>query len=224
MEQILRVPGGANVSLPPAAIFGRTEAIMPLLFFASGFAALSYQIAWQRALFGWFGVDLNSVSVIVSIFMLGLGGGALLGGWLADRFASHRILIFAAVEMSIALFGLVSLNIIDGCGALFSDQSLPVMIGATFLMLMAPTFAMGATLPILVTELATRNGNIGDSTGRLYYINTLGAATGALVSAYVLIPLFGLDGLTYVAASVNTTIAVAGGIHFGREMRIRGAQ
>ena len=40
------------------------------LFFGSGFAALLYQIAWQRMLFGWYGVDLDSISVIVSIFML----------------------------------------------------------------------------------------------------------------------------------------------------------
>src|SRR5262249_3160615 len=57
-----------------------------ILFFASGFAALLYQIAWQHALFGWYGVDLDSVSTIVSVFMLGLGFGAMIGGWLADHF------------------------------------------------------------------------------------------------------------------------------------------
>ena len=47
------------------------------LFFLSGFAALLYQVAWQRELFAWFGVDLDSVSTIVSVFMLGLGVGAM---------------------------------------------------------------------------------------------------------------------------------------------------
>jgi MFS family permease len=88
-----------------------------ILFFASGFAALLYQIAWQRVLFGWYGVDLDSVSAIVSIFMLGLGIGALIGGWLSDRFQRHRILIFSLVEFTLAVFGLFSLDIMDSTGA-----------------------------------------------------------------------------------------------------------
>ena len=83
-------------SIPGRFTFALTRA----LFFASGFAALLYQIAWQRVLFGWYGVDLDSVSVIVSIFMLGLGAGAVVGGWLADRFASRRILLFASIELT----------------------------------------------------------------------------------------------------------------------------
>lgn len=194
----------ALASSPPRSLI---ETAAPPLFFASGFAALSYQMAWQRALFGWYGVDLDSVSVIVSVFMLGLGGGALIGGWLADRFPRRRFLVFALVELTIGLFGAVSLDVIDACGALFSSQPLPVMIAATFALLMIPTFAMGATLPVLVTELASRLGNVGLSTGSLYRVNTLGAAVGALASAVVVLPLFGLDGLTGVAALLNIGVA-----------------
>jgi spermidine synthase len=210
MEFILGSENQSTASADAAHAEGLIETVLPPLFFASGFAALCYQIAWQRALFGWFGVDLDSVSVIVSVFMLGLGGGALLGGWLADRFAQHRILVFSAVELTIGLFGFVSLDVIDASGLLFANKPLPVMVGATFVVLMAPTFAMGSTLPVLVTELTMRLGNVGESTGRLYYINTLGAAVGALAAVYALIPLFGLDGLTFAAAAINVTIAVAG--------------
>jgi MFS family permease len=184
-------------------------ALMPALFFLSGFAALCYQIAWQRSLFGWFGVDLDSVSVIVSVFMLGLGGGALIGGWLADRFARARILSFSVIEMMIAVFGVVSLDVIDASGVLFSNQPLPVMIGITFLVLLVPTFAMGATLPILVTELTERSGNVGGAIGQLYFINTMGAAVGSLAAAYVILPLVGLGGLTNVAATLNFVISIA---------------
>ncbi len=48
-----------------------------LLFLLSGAAALIYQMAWQRLLFAIFGVDTDSVAVIVSVFMLGLGLGVL---------------------------------------------------------------------------------------------------------------------------------------------------
>ena len=216
MELLLNSQRGSARVAPAARSAGLVEAVLSPLFFASGFAALCYQIAWPRALFGWFGVDLDSVSVIVSVFMLGLGGGALLGGWLADRFAQRRVLVFAAVELAIGLFGFFSLDVIDFSGLLFAAYPLPVMIASTFLVLMLPTFAMGATLPVLVTELTMRNGNVGESTGRLYYINTLGAAVGALFAAYVLIPRFGLDGLTAVAAAINMTIAIVGAVAFQR--------
>jgi MFS family permease len=63
------------------------------------------------------GVDLDSVSAIVSIFMLGLGVGAITGGWLADRFQRHRIFIFSLIELTIAIFGIFSLDVIDSVGS-----------------------------------------------------------------------------------------------------------
>ncbi len=123
------------------------DSLCSALFFASGFAALNYQIAWQRSLFGWYGVDLDSVSAIVSIFMLGLGVGALAGGWLADRFPARRIFMFAAIEAMIAVFGFFSLDVIDGAGAMFASQPLPVIVALTFAVFLIPTCAMGATLP-----------------------------------------------------------------------------
>src|SRR5207248_227653 len=95
-------------------------AVASALFLVSGFAALLYQIAWQRELFGWFGVDLDSVSAIVSIFMLGLGLGAILGGLLADRFERRRILVFSIIEFTIGAFGLFSLDLIDNIGVTFA--------------------------------------------------------------------------------------------------------
>src|SRR5437588_7600972 len=51
-----------------------------LLFFASGLSAILYQIVWQRALFSLYGINIQSVTIVVSAFMLGLGLGSLAGG------------------------------------------------------------------------------------------------------------------------------------------------
>jgi MFS family permease len=177
------------------------------LFFASGFSALLYQVAWQRALFTWYGVDLDSVSTIVSVFMLGLGIGAMIGGYLADRFQYRRILIFSLIEFTIGAFGFFSLGIIDGMGDLIAADSLPSLVAITFVFFIVPTCAMGATLPVLVTELVDLTHNVGFSTGALYFINTLGAATGALAGGIVLLSLYGLNGLVTIAAILNFSIA-----------------
>ena len=204
----------ASVAAPVRAETGMQLA--SLLFFVSGIAALTYQICWQRALFGWYGVDLDSVSAIVSIFMLGLGTGALVGGAIADRFPDHRILVFSGIELLIALFGFVSLDLIDAAGVLFSDQPLPVIVGLTFVVFLLPTVAMGATLPVLVTELTNRTGNVGASTGHLYYINTLGAGAGAIACAFLFLPLGGLDGAVQIAAAGNLGVALIAALAYRR--------
>lgn len=213
MENVVSTGPDARARPRLSAVFSATS-LTAGLFFASGFAALNYQIAWQRSLFGWYGVDLDSVSAIVSIFMLGLGAGALIGGWLADRFPHHRILTFSIVELLISLFGFVSLDVIDGLGALLAAQSLPVIVAATFAIFLIPTCAMGATLPVLVTELSARIGNVGESTGELYFINTLGAATGCIAAAYVILPYAGLDGVVLFAALINLAISIVAALAF----------
>jgi hypothetical protein len=57
-----------------------------LLFFCSGMPALIYQIVWQRALFAIYGVNSESVTVVVTAFMIGLGLGSLR----ARAIARHR--------------------------------------------------------------------------------------------------------------------------------------
>ena len=60
------------------------------VFFVSGFPALIYQIVWQRSLFTIYGVDSESIAVVVTAFLLGLGIGSLLGGTLSrTRFPLH---------------------------------------------------------------------------------------------------------------------------------------
>jgi spermidine synthase len=59
--------------------------VLCVLFFFSGFPALIYQLTWQRTLFLIFGVNIESVTIVVTAFMLGLGLGSHAGGWLSKR-------------------------------------------------------------------------------------------------------------------------------------------
>ena len=96
------------------------------------------------------------------------------------------------------------------------QQPLPVIVGLTFAVFLLPTVAMGATLPVLVTELTSRTGNVGASTGQLYYINTLGAATGAFACAYLFLPLAGLDGAVLAAATCNLAVSLIAAFAYRR--------
>src|ERR1700737_5472691 len=83
--------------------------ILCVLFFFSGFPALIYQLTWQRALFRVCGVNIESVTIVVTAFMLGLGFGSLLGGVLSKWQAIPLLPLLAAIELLPGAFGLVSL-------------------------------------------------------------------------------------------------------------------
>src|ERR1051326_6711397 len=80
-----------------------------LLFFMSAFPAMIYQIVWQRALFALYGINIESVTIVVSAFMLGLGIGSLAGGALSRRESFSPVFWFGAAELGVAAFGVVSL-------------------------------------------------------------------------------------------------------------------
>ena len=78
-------------------------------FFASGFAALLYQVIWQRLLAIFSGADVYSATVIVAAFMGGLGAGHLAGGQVADRVSRRTsLMLFGVSELAIAAFGVCS--------------------------------------------------------------------------------------------------------------------
>jgi predicted membrane-bound spermidine synthase len=79
------------------------------VFLASGAAAILYQIVWQRALFRFLGTSMESVTMIVTAFMLGLGLGSLAGGVISEKSRMPLALVFGFVELGIGAFGLVSL-------------------------------------------------------------------------------------------------------------------
>ncbi|HEY4340103.1 MAG TPA: fused MFS/spermidine synthase [Steroidobacteraceae bacterium] len=176
---------------------------LALPFFLSGVAALAYQICWQRLLFVALGADIDSVTIIVSTFMLGLGTGSLIGGELADRYPQRILLLFAAAEAGIGLFGLFSPNLITTVGNLVVRQSLPIISATNFVLLLIPTTLMGATLPMLVALLVRRQLTIGVSIGGLYCLNTLGAALGAILVGFICFYFFELNTVIYGAALIN---------------------
>lgn len=186
-----------------------------LLFFVSGFPALIYQIVWQRALFTIYGVNIESVTVVVSAFMLGLGLGSLAGGWLSRRRDVPLLVVFGLMELGIAAFGLVSLSLFHWIGA-FTLGAQALETGAvSFGLVVVPTILMGATLPLLVEQLVRISGNVGGSVGILYCVNTLGSAVACFVAALVTMRYLGLTGSVRVAATLNVLVGLTVlGLHF----------
>lgn len=186
---------------------GSSDALpLSLLFFCSGMPALIYQIVWERALFAIYGVNAQSVAVVVTAFMLGLGAGSLAGGWLATRFPKHSVLIFGLAETSAAVFGLASLRIFHWIAAYTAGANLPWVILFSLLLLLVPTTLMGATLPLLVEHLVLRTRRVGASVSLLYSVNTFGSAVACFLCAAFLLRDFGQSGSVSLAACMNAGV------------------
>src|SRR5580692_8779824 len=175
-----------------------------LLFFLSGFPALIYQIVWQRTLFAIYGVNVESVTVVVSAFMLGLGLGSLAGGRVSKSRSAPLLLMFGAAELGIAAYGVASLPLFHAVARL-TMAAPPLETGAlSFALVLVPTVLMGATLPLLVAQLVKFSHNVGRSVGLLYFVNTLGSAVACFVAALVTMRRLGMFGSIEMAAILNT--------------------
>jgi len=179
-----------------------------LLFFVSGFPALIYQIVWQRALFAIYGVNIESVTVVVSAFMLGLGLGSLAGGRISRSPSAPLLLLFGGAELGIAAYGICSLPLFRFVAG-FTAGAPAVESGIlSFVLVVLPTVLMGATLPLLVAQLVRLSGNVGRSVGVLYFVNTLGSATACFAVALATMRYLGMSGSVKLAVSLNLVVAV----------------
>ena len=180
-------------------------------FFLSGFAALVYQVVWQRMLVLFSGADVYASTLIVAAFMAGLGIGHLAGGYAADRFSRRNALItFAAAEVCIGAFSL-------GSRALYYDflyqdlgtypMGTPLLTLILFGSLLWPTFFMGVSLPLLARAVTSAPDRAATSVGTLYAVNTLGAAAGAFFATWWILPSVGLTGSLRVGAALNLVCA-----------------
>lgn len=181
----------------------RTLRTLEWLFFASGFAALLYQVIWQRTLFGIYGINVESVTMIVTAFMVGLGAGSLAGGFASRNPKRKTALWFASAEAAIGIYGLVSLRLFHAIGDATLESSPATVALVTFAMILLPTTMMGATLPLLVAHFTRATKSVGESVAGLYHMNTLGAATGALAAGLALPAWLGQARTLHVAAFFN---------------------
>jgi len=189
------------------------------VFFLSGFAALLYQIVWQRALYAIYGINIESVTMVVTAFMLGLGLGSIAGGMVSKDPKRPVLLMFALVELGIGLFGAISLGVFHAVGEVTLGMSAVGTFVVTFLLVLVPTLLMGSTLPLLVAHLVRSSKNVGKSVGTLYFVNTLGSAFASAAAVLFVMGKAGQAGSVRIAALMNITVSLLAYVAHRRSQR-----
>jgi spermidine synthase len=195
------------------------------LFFLSGFSALAYQTAWQRMLGAFAGSDSVATTIIVSAFLFGLGIGSLIGALLADRLSLCGALrTFGICEVGVGAFACFSRTVFYDffLGQLASVAGNPLISWlVVMLALLPPTALMGMSLPLLSRVVVGTIDRASARIGWLYGLNTLGAASGALLTGWVLIGTFGFVVTVYAAAALNFLIGGSALLYSERLSRMR---
>jgi hypothetical protein len=177
-----------------------------IFYMLSGFAAIIYQIVWYRALFSIYGTDIQSITVIVSVFIFGLGVGTLIGGLLSMRYRANLLHVFLACEVGTGLFGLSSLFVLNLISKLLLYDSIIANTLAVYTVLCFPTLLMGATFPVLIEYLNITNQHAGRSVGLLYGANACGASIACFFTVDILFIFTGLKGSIISAALMNFAV------------------
>ncbi|UXJ49833.1 fused MFS/spermidine synthase [Pseudomonas citronellolis] len=189
-----------------------------LLMFASGGAALVFQVLWVKQLSLVVGVEVYAVTTAISAFFAGLALGGLAFGRWADRLR-RPVRLYAGLELLVALLGVGATFALAHAAGAFArlEASLGLLAWLLpFALVGLPAFFMGGTLPVLVRALKPVEGQLGRAGGGLYAANTAGAIAGTLLAAFVLLPALGVLGSACAAAGFNL-LAAAGALLVRRE-------
>lgn len=195
-----------------------TRWLLQLVFVLSGCAALIYQSIWSHYL----GLTLGHAAYAQSLVLMMFMGGMALGAWIISRVTQalrRPVALYAATEALIGVMGLafhavflaatdwsqsVVLPSLGSAGAATAWQWLSAAA------LIAPqTVLLGATFPLIAAGVLRLAGSThGQTLGGLYFTNGLGAAMGALIATFWLLPAVGMPGALAAAGWLNLAVAV----------------
>jgi spermidine synthase len=211
--------GEADSHPSPGAGVNRPKAWSPrgvyVAIALSGLAALGAEVVWTRLLALLFGATTYAFSVILAVFLIGLGIGSAIGSTIAASTANARVAL-GWVQL-LAAFTIAY-------GAWMVTQQLPywpvdpsLAPNAWFnfqidfmraLVVMFPSAVLwGASFPLAVAATTHHGDDTGVTVGRVYAANTFGAIGGAVFTGLVFVPLIGTDGAQRLLVIVSVISA-----------------
>ena len=210
-------PSSAAVSAPVRANDAR---IVYLVIGISGMCALGAEVVWTRLLATMIGATVYTFSVILAIFLVGLGIGSSAGALLARSIARPRVALGVCQFLAAAGIGWTAFMLADSMPYWPVNPILSSSPWFTFqvdlvrcLWAVLPAALMwGASFPLALAAVAAPGEDPGRLAGETYAANTIGAILGALAFSIVIVPLAGTrnaERLLMILAAVGALIALS---------------
>jgi MFS family permease len=162
-----------------------------LLAFCGGFSIMGIELLGGRILAPYFGSSVHIWGSIITVFMLSLSIGYLLGGKLSTRSAllKHYGAIFIIAGVTILPIIFFAEDIMSQVFLLIEDSRYGSLIAA-ILLFFIPTIFLGMLSPYSVRLLVTHQDHSGNVAGNLYFVSTLGSALGTIITSFYLVLYF----------------------------------
>jgi spermidine synthase len=193
-------------------------AALTLVVLAAGTGSMTAEIAGARLLQPFFGSSSVVWANVIGLVLAALAIGYWLGGRLADRRPSRRVLglILVAAAAFIAVLPFVEKPLLRWAADALDAYSAGEAVGsfASALVLFAPPVILLGMVPPFAIRLGVREvGQAGGISGRVFALSTAGSIAGTFLPALVAIPLIGTQRTLLCAALV---IAAATPLLLGR--------
>jgi spermidine synthase len=190
------------------------------------------QLCFSKYLAYVVGATAHAVSAVLAAFMTGLALGAHFGGKWSAR-VRRPLVAYGVLELVVAgavaltPFGFQALAPLYASLVKEAPGSLVALNGLRWLIALAlvvvPTTAMGATLPLLSRAIEAANWGAAPVRAQrvtwLYAANTFGGAAGALSAAYLVVPALGLSKTLFASAFASAAVGVCAA-WMGRDVRL----
>ncbi len=173
----------------------------------SGFFVMAVELLSGRILAPTFGNSIYVWGAVITVFMLALAVGYLLGGHFSMRSPSLGrlgLLLIAAglATLPVVLFGNAAL---DAIFDVVSDPRYGSLL-ASALLFFVPTAISGAVSPYAVRLVVSSLHASGRSAGSLYFVSTFGSAAGTLVTSFYLVLLFEVNAILVGLMAVSIAL------------------
>ncbi len=179
------------------------------LAFCTGFSIMCFELLGGRLLAPYFGSSVYVWGSIITVFMLALSVGYLVGGKLSLYRPSLRkyAFIFVASAFSIIPTIFFSESIMDWVFELVEDPRYGSLLASTLLFLL-PTAIMGIIAPYSVRILTVSKDSSGQTAGFLYFVSTLGSAIGTIITSFYLVLWLEINQILWLTFSLMLTAGI----------------
>jgi spermidine synthase len=188
------------------------------LVFGAGLGALAVEICASRLLAPYYGSSTIVWANLIGLVLAALSLGYWLGGRMADRWPSPRLLggVVVTAALLVAVLPFVTRPFLDLTAEGLDELSAGAVIGsffATLLLFAPPVLLLGIVSPFAIRLAIDDVGTAGAVAGRLYALSTAGSLLGTFLSALVAIPLIGTQRTLLLTAAL---LAGSGSLLLGR--------
>ena len=171
--------------------------------FISGFAIMTLEMLGGRILAPWFGSSIHVWGSLITVFMLALSVGYLMGG----RWSLHQPSI-ARYSLLFLAAGLLTLPLVPGADPLMQaiftaveDPRYGALLACMGLFFI-PTVVLGTIGPYSIRLLVEEAHHSGHHAGLLFFVSTAGSALGALMTSFYLVLWMEINSILYLIAGL----------------------